>query len=159
MRDYFTAAREFDYASAASSTLAGDLDALNACVECCDRHAQPGRVALLWEGRNGERAEWTFAALKEAASRFANLLQARGVGPGDCVSGMLPRTPELLITILGTWRAGAVYQPLFTAFGPKAIEHRVRSAGSKLVVTDLANRGEFFFKPFFPDGLERLAAT
>lgn len=143
MRDYFTAAREFDYASAASSTLAGDLDALNACVECCDRHAQPGRVALLWEGRNGERAEWTFAALKDAASRFANLLQARGVGPGDCVSGMLPRTPELLITILGTWRAGAVYQPLFTAFGPKAIEHRVRSAGSKLVVTDLSNRAKF----------------
>ncbi|MFG0585541.1 AMP-binding protein [Pseudomonas sp. zjy_9] len=150
MRDYFTAAREFDYASAASSTLAGDLDALNACVECCDRHAQPGRVALLWEGRNGERAEWTFAALKDAASRFANLLQARGVGPGDCVSGMLPRTPELLITILGTWRAGAVYQPLFTAFGPKAIEHRVRSAGSKLVVTDLANRGKFDEVPDAP---------
>lgn len=150
MRDYFTAAREFDYASAASSTLAGDLDALNACVECCDRHAQPGRVALLWEGRNGERAEWTFAALKEAASRFANLLQARGVGPGDCVSGMLPRTPELLITILGTWRAGAVYQPLFTAFGPKAIEHRVRSAGSKLVVTDLANRAKFDEVPDAP---------
>lgn len=150
MRDYFTAAREFDYASAASSTLAGDLDALNACVECCDRHAQPGRVALLWEGRNGERAEWTFAALKDAASRFANLLQARGVGPGDCVSGMLPRTPELLITILGTWRAGAVYQPLFTAFGPKAIEHRVRSAGSKLVVTDLANRGKFEEVPDAP---------
>ncbi|MEW6460686.1 MAG: AMP-binding protein [Pseudomonadota bacterium] len=150
MRDYFTAAREFDYASAASSTLAGDLDALNACVECCDRHAQPGRVALLWEGRNGERAEWTFAALKDAASRFANLLQARGVGPGDCVSGMLPRTPELLITILGTWRAGAVYQPLFTAFGPKAIEHRVRSAGSKLVVTDLVNRGKFDELPDAP---------
>lgn len=150
MRDYFTAAREFDYASAASSTLAGDLDALNACVECCDRHAQPGRVALLWEGRNGERAEWAFAALKDAASRFANLLQARGVGPGDCVSGMLPRTPELLITILGTWRAGAVYQPLFTAFGPKAIEHRVRSAGSKLVVTDLANRAKFDEVPDAP---------
>lgn len=142
MRDYFTAAREFDYASAASSTLAGDLDAMNACVECCDRHADPGRIALHWEGRNGERASWTFAQLKAASARFANLLQARGVGPGDCVSGMLPRTPELLITILGTWRAGAVYQPLFTAFGPKAIEHRVQGAGSKLLVTDLANRGK-----------------
>lgn len=142
MRDYFTAAGEFDYASAASSTLAGDLEALNACVECCDRHAEPGRVALVWEGREGVRASWTFAQLKDASARFANLLQARGVGPGDCVSGMLPRTPELLITILGTWRAGAVYQPLFTAFGPKAIEHRVRLAGSKLLVTDLANRAK-----------------
>ena len=44
MRDYLTAAREFDYASAAASTLAGSLDALNACVECCDRHAESGRV-------------------------------------------------------------------------------------------------------------------
>ncbi|WP_342245126.1 acyl-CoA synthetase [Pseudomonas sp. OTU5201] len=142
MRDYFTAAREFDYASAASTALAGELDALNACVECCDRHADSGRVALVWEGRNGERATWTFAQLKEAAARFANCLQARGVRPGDCVSGLLPRTPELLITILGTWRAGAVYQPLFTAFGPKAIEHRVQGAGSKLVVTDLTNRSK-----------------
>ena len=76
MRDYFTAAREFDYASAASTALAGELDALNACVECCDRHAEPGRVALVWEGREGARASWTFAQLKDASARFANLLQA-----------------------------------------------------------------------------------
>src|SRR5690606_11106257 len=55
-------------------------------------------------------------------------------------SGLLPRTPELIITIPATWRIGAVYQPLFTAFGPKAIEHRIQLAQSKLVVTDLANR-------------------
>ncbi|MBM7061970.1 acyl-CoA synthetase [Pseudomonas sp. UL073] len=140
MRDYFSTAREFDYASNAAATLAGGLDALNACVECCDRHADGERIALYWEGRDGERAIWTFAQLRDAAARFANYLQAQGVRPGDCVSGMLPRTPELLISILGTWRIGAVYQPLFTAFGPKAIEHRVTGAGSKLVVTDLANR-------------------
>ncbi|WP_271412044.1 acyl-CoA synthetase [Pseudomonas sp. Q1-7] len=140
MRDYFSAARAFDYASAASTTLAGELDALNACIECCDRHAGSGRVALVWEGRNGERATWTFDQLKEASARFANHLASRGIGAGDCVSGLLPRTPELLIIVLGTWRVGAVYQPLFTAFGPKAIEHRVQGAGSKLVVTDLANR-------------------
>src|SRR6185312_12089089 len=43
-------------------------------------------------------------------------------------------------TILGTWRAGAVYQPLFTAFGPKAIEHRLRMGEVRLVVTNIANR-------------------
>ena len=42
--------------------------------------------------------------------------------------------------ILAAWRIGAVYQPLFTAFGPKAIEHRIKMADSKLVVTDLTNR-------------------
>ncbi|AYC32935.1 AMP-binding protein [Pseudomonas cavernae] len=142
MRDYFTVAHEFDYASAATSTLAGSLDALNACVECCDRHALPGRIALFWEGRDGSSANYTFSQLKEESARFANFLHSQGVRAGDCVSGMLPRTPELLITILGTWRLGAVYQPLFTAFGPKAIEHRVQCAGSKLVVIDAANRAK-----------------
>ncbi|MGP0174546.1 AMP-binding protein [Pseudomonas sp. NCHU5208] len=142
MRDYFTAARDFDFAAAVANTLVGRLDALNACVECCDRHVGAGRTALVWEGRNGERATWTFEQLQAASARFANLLASRGIGAGDCVSGILPRTPELLITILGTWRAGAIYQPLFTAFGPKAIEHRVHTAGSKLVVTDVLNRGK-----------------
>lgn len=142
MRDYFTAAREFDFEAVVANTLAGRLDALNACVECCDRHVDADRTALVWEGRNGERATWTFEQLQAASARFANLLASRGIGAGDCVSGILPRTPELLITILGTWRAGAIYQPLFTAFGPKAIEHRVHTAGSKLVVTDVLNRAK-----------------
>lgn len=61
---------------------------------------------------------------------------------GDRVSGLLPRTAELVITILAAWRIGAVYQPLFTAFGPKAIEHRVQLAQSKFVVTDMGNRSK-----------------
>ncbi|WP_151839509.1 AMP-binding protein, partial [Acinetobacter junii] len=51
-------------------------------------------------------------------------------------------TPELIVTILAAWRIGEVYQPLFTAFGPKAIEHRIQLAQSKLVVTDMGNRSK-----------------
>ncbi|WP_339490730.1 acyl-CoA synthetase [Pseudomonas sp. EL_65y_Pfl2_R95] len=142
MRDYFTAAREFDFDQAMRATLAGSNEALNACVECCDRHAQPGRVALFWEGADGSSATYTFAQLKQQSARFANFLRSQGVMPGDCVSGMLGRNVELLITILGTWRAGAVYQPLFTAFGPKAIEHRVNTSGAKVIVTDATNRAK-----------------
>ncbi|MGH8434105.1 MAG: acyl-CoA synthetase [Pseudomonas sp.] len=140
MRDYVTAATGFDYATTANADLAGSLDALNACVECCDRHALPGRIALFWEGRDGSSANYSFGQLKELSGRFANFLHSQGVRPGDCVSGLLPRTPELLITILGTWRLGAVYQPLFTAFGPKAIEHRMKIAGPRVLVTDGSNR-------------------
>ena len=140
MRDYATAAAGFDLQRTAAATLSGTLQALNACVECCDRHALPGRIALFWEGKDGSRASYTFSELKALSGRFANFLQAQGVRPGDCVAGLLPRTPELLVTILGAWRLGAVYQPLFTAFGPKAIEHRVATAGSKVLVTDAANR-------------------
>ena len=55
----------------------------------------------------------------------ARILRAQGVVAGDVVAGLLPRVPELPVTALAAWRLGAVYQPLFTAFGPKAIAHRL----------------------------------
>ena len=113
---------------------------INACVECCDRWAEPGRVALNWERQDGSRGEVSFEQLRDRSARFANSLARLGVGPGDIVAVMLPRGPELLTTAMGIWRAGAVYQPLFTAFGPKAIEHRLAFSEAKLVVTDATNR-------------------
>jgi acyl-coenzyme A synthetase/AMP-(fatty) acid ligase len=53
---------------------------------------------------------------------FVDLLHSDGIGRGDTVAGLLPRIPELLVVVLGTWRMGAIYQPLFTAFGPAAVK-------------------------------------
>lgn len=123
--------------------LHGDLArGLNACVECCDRYAATDATAIDWIDVEGRHHRFSFAQLKALSARVANLLVAQGVKPGDVVAGLLPRTPELVATILGTWRAGAVYQPLFTAFGPKAIEHRLHMGEARLVVTNTANRGK-----------------
>ncbi|MCF1504619.1 acyl-CoA synthetase [Afifella sp. H1R] len=123
--------------------LSGDLETgINACVECCDRHVAGGGTALHYISADGRQETYSFAQMQKLSARFANLLAEEGVKPGDVVAGMLPRTPALLAIILGTWRAGAVYQPLFTAFGPKAIEHRLRMSDARLVVTDTANRGK-----------------
>ncbi|MFJ4256620.1 acyl-CoA synthetase [Pseudomonas monteilii] len=142
MRDYAEAARAFDHANAAATALHGNLEALNACVECCDRHAGSGKLALIYEDRDGNSARYSFDQLKAQAARFANVLKAQGVEAGDRVAGLMPRTPELLVTILATWRLGAVYQPLFTAFGPKAIEHRLEQSHARVVVTDSQNRAK-----------------
>ncbi|MBV4543515.1 acyl-CoA synthetase [Pseudomonas vlassakiae] len=142
MRDYVEAVRAFDHAQAAAAALHGELTALNACVECCDRHAGAGKLALVCEDRDGNSARYSFDQLKTQAARFANVLRAQGVQPGDRVAGLMPRTAELLVTILATWRLGAVYQPLFTAFGPKAIEHRLEQSGARVVVTDAQNRAK-----------------
>ncbi|KVQ49150.1 AMP-binding protein [Burkholderia territorii] len=129
----------------AAATLYGDLEqGLNACVECCDRHAaaNPDAIALHWIDAGGQHRSFTFAQMQALSARVANLLAEQGVKSGDVVAGLLPRTPELVATILGTWRAGAIYQPLFTAFGPKAIEHRLRMSDARLVVTNTANRAK-----------------
>lgn len=140
--DYHAFYRDFDR-SILDGMLQGSLqDGMNVCVECCDRHVPSNKPALNWERADGTAGSLSFAELQRGSARFANLLAEQGIGPGDRVSGMLPRIPELVTVILGTLRAGAVYQPLFTAFGPKAIEHRLDVSESKMVVTDSANRAK-----------------
>lgn len=140
---YTQAIGEFDCAAALAPLAMDEKGAVNAAEVCCDRHAvDENKVALRHRAPDGETRDWTFAELKRRSSQFAHALARLGVDKGDRVAGLLPRTPELLVTILATWRLGAVYQPLFTAFGPKAIEYRLESGGTRVVVTDSANRSK-----------------
>lgn len=127
--------------------LEGQMDrGFNAYIECCGRHAQGSKAnqaALIHENAEGEVTQLTYAELDAFSARLANLMKAQGVGEGDRVAAMLPRTPELLGIIIASWRLGAVYQPLFTAFGYEAIEYRLKQAKTKLVFTDTENREKF----------------
>lgn len=126
MKTLEQAYQEFDYEKLINEQLVGNPQSINAYIECCERFVGLNKVALIWEGKNGESSQWTFEQLAQASGKLANYLQSLGIKTGDCIAGLLPRTPELLITILATWRIGAIYQPLFTAFESKAIEHRVQ---------------------------------
>ncbi len=140
--EYQTFYDGFD-ATTLTGALHGDLTTgVNACVECCDRHVGQNRVALKWKSESDQSGNYTFEDLQIQSARVANLLVAHDVRPGDRVAGLLPRVPELVALILGVLRAGAVYQPLFTAFGPKAIEHRLATSKARVVVTDVANRSK-----------------
>ncbi|MBR9882960.1 MAG: AMP-binding protein [Oceanospirillales bacterium] len=116
----------------------GDYEnGINVCEEICDRHVDgPTRVALRYERADGSSGELTFEELKLRSAQFANFLTRQGIGRGDRVACLLPRTPELLISLLGALRVGAVYQPLFTAFGSGAIEYRLERADTKLIITN-----------------------
>lgn len=128
---------------AAIAQLQGDLArGLNACAECVDRHCGENRVALRHVALDDTLTTYSFEQLREMSARFANVLAAQGISAGDVVAGMLPRTPELLAVVLGTWRIGAIYQPLFTAFGPAALEQRFDTSSARLVVTNAANRAK-----------------
>ena len=121
-------------------------DRLNAYMACCGRHVRDGRgdnLALLHEDTAGNVTRMTFAELDKASAQVANLLTSYGVQVGDQVATMLPRTPELLTIVLATWRIGAVYQPLFTAFGYDSIKYRMDKANTKVVFNNIDNRSKF----------------
>ena len=140
MKTLEQAYQEFDYEQLIETQLFGNPQSINAYEECCERYIGLNKVALIWQGKNGESSQWTFEQLAEASAKLANYFQQIGLKKGDCIAGLLPRTPELLITIFATWRIGAIYQPLFTAFESKAIEHRVETAQTQLIVTNEEQR-------------------
>ena len=143
-RDYYD---NFDMSTLLTEIFAEHLDdRLNAYMACCGRHVRDGRgdtLALVHEDTAGNVTRMSFAELDKASAQVANLLQSYGVQVGDQVATMLPRTPELLTIVLATWRIGAVYQPLFTAFGYDSIKYRMDKAGTKVVFTNVDNRGKF----------------
>jgi acetyl-CoA synthetase len=130
-----------DHISSWLQTYGGDN--LSVAEFLCDRHAtHTDKVALCYESDKGESRKVTFAELKELSSRMAQFLLTLGVRKGDRVAVMLPKTVEIIISSLAIWRLGAVYQPLFTAFGPDAIAYRVKNSAAKLIITDTSNRSK-----------------
>ena len=58
-----------------------------------------------------EETTLTFADLAAQSARFANVLVAKGVRPGDRVAVRLTNRPEAVIAAAGAWRAGAIVVP------------------------------------------------
>lgn len=114
---------------------------LSAAHFLCDRHARiPEKIALFYEDEQGQASKWTFKEFQELSSRMAGFLSSLGVKKGDRVAALLPKTPELFITTLAVWRLGAVYVPLFTAFGPDAIDYRIGDSTTRVIITNAMHR-------------------
>jgi len=111
---------------------------LNIAHEAVDRHAAGARrdqLALRFLSKDGGRHDLSYGQLAEETSRFASALRALGVGKGDRVFSLLGRVPEMYVAALGTLKAGAVFCPLFSAFGPEPIRARLQLGGGKVLVT------------------------
>jgi acetyl-CoA synthetase len=117
---------------------------LNIAHEAVDRHVRGGmgaRAALRWHGRDGETRTVTYAELAEASNRFANVLQELGIARGERVFACCGRVPELYAVALGTLKHGAVFCPLFSAFGPEPLRQRLAlGEGHVLVTTEAIHR-------------------
>ncbi len=111
---------------------------LNLAHEAVDRHADgplADRVALRWLGVSDEVRDFTYADLKRSSSRFANVLERLGVERGERVFCLLGRVPELYLAALGTLKRGAVFAPLFSAFGPEPVRQRIEIGDGRVLIT------------------------
>ncbi|SLN31413.1 Acetyl-coenzyme A synthetase [Roseovarius litorisediminis] len=111
---------------------------LNIAHEAIERHVAAGhgaQVALRWIAKSGERTDYTYLELSQLTNRFANVLRNHGIEKGARVYSLLGRTPDLYIAVLGTLKAGCVFCPLFSAFGPEPIRARMEIGGANVLIT------------------------
>lgn len=97
------------------------------------------KTAIRWFGRDDvgvrDPIEISYEMLDHRSSRFAGGLRRHGIEPGSGVATVAGRVPELYVAALGTLKAGCVYSPLFSAFGPEPIAQRLEIGGIKVLVT------------------------
>lgn len=106
------------------------------------RHVAAGRgdtTAIRWFGRDdlgtSQPVDITYEMLDHRTNRFAGALRRRGITAGAGVATVTGRVPELYVAALGALKAGCVYTPLFSAFGPEPIAQRLSIGEVKVIVT------------------------
>lgn len=112
-------------------------DHYNIGVDVCDRQ-DPTARALIFDHGQGEPDVWTFGDFKKASNKLANALTALGLNTGDRVGILLGQRPETATGHLACFKAGLISIPLFTLFGPDALQFRLANAEAKAVITDRA---------------------
>jgi acetyl-CoA synthetase len=111
---------------------------INACYLCVDRHLKTWRrnkVAISWEGENGEEKTLSYSQLYREVNRLASVLKKLGVKDGDRIALYLPMIPELPISMLASARIGAIHTVIFSGFSSMALADRINDTEAKVLVT------------------------
>ena len=90
---------------------------------------RPNGQALLFQGK-----VISYAELEQLSTAFANALSILGVKPGDRVALMLPNTPQMILSIFGIWKAGAILVSLNPLYTEHELEHALNDSGAETVI-------------------------
>lgn len=110
----------------------------NIAYNALDRHLKTWRknkLALIWEGEDGERRTYSYYQLWQEVNKFANVLKSMGVEKGDTVTIYMGRVPELMMAMLAVTKIGAVHSVVYGGFSEQALASRIEDAQSKLLIT------------------------
>ena len=110
----------------------------NIAHNALDRHvksAHKNKLAIIWEGEDGEQRVYSYFKLWKEVNRFANVLKSMGVKRGDTVTIYMGRVVELPIAMLATAKIGAIHSVVYGGFSEQSLADRITDAKSKIVVT------------------------
>jgi acetyl-CoA synthetase len=110
-------------------------------TETCFNH-DPARPAVIAEDEAGSVRTLSYGDLRSLVAQAAAGLTAMEIGKGDRVAIYMPMIPETVVAMLALGRIGAIAVPLFSGYGPAAIETRLKQTAAKaLIASATTHRG------------------
>ncbi|WP_281559776.1 acetate--CoA ligase [Thalassomonas sp. RHCl1] len=103
-----------------------------------DRHltnANRNKMAIIWEGENGQVRNYSYNGLNREVCQFANVLKSMGVEKGDVVTIYMPQIPELIFAMLACAKIGAIHSVVYGGFSTDALASRIEDAQSRVLIT------------------------
>ena len=98
----------------------------------------PQAVALRYlEEIDGKSVEetWTYHELNQAANRLARHLRKLGIVPEVLVGLCLPRSPQLVVSILAVLKAGGAYVPLDPTYPSERLSFMLEDSQAAVLIT------------------------
>jgi acetyl-CoA synthetase len=111
---------------------------MNIVHNCLDKYLgtpTEGRIALIWEGEEGQTRSMTYRELHRQVNQAANALRSLGLGRGDAVGIYMPMTPEVVVALLAIAKIGGIILPLFSGYGAGAAATRLSDANARALFT------------------------
>jgi acetyl-CoA synthetase len=109
----------------------------NISYNCLDVHVKTHRrnkIALIWEGENGDSEALSYFQLHAETCKFANVLKSMGIVKGDRVTIYMGRIPEIVIAMLACARIGAIHSVVYGGFSVESLHERIEDSQSKLLI-------------------------
>ena len=110
---------------------------LNVSYNCLDKHLAtiPNKVAIIFEGDNGDSKNVTYKELHQSVCQFANGLKKLDLNVGDRVVIYLPMGIGAVVAMQACARLGLIHSVVFGGFSAKSLCERIVDAGAKVVIT------------------------
>lgn len=111
---------------------------INLCYNAVDRWINTDKrnqVAILYTNERGEEIKLTYYELYREVNKMASALKNLGIKKGDTVSMYLPMCPELLISMLGCTRIGALHSVVYSGLSVGGLVERINDSKAKVLLT------------------------
>lgn len=83
-----------------------------------------------------------YKELNERSNRLANYLISLGVKVDEYVGISIERSPDMIVALLGIFKAGAAYLPLDKSYPAERIEYMISDSGVKYILSKAADKGK-----------------